>query len=289
MNARYAYHRPKTLTEAFKLHAAVEGARYIAGGTDLMVRLHDRALPAPPLLISLRGIKELRGIRCDEAGARIGALTTIAELLLDSTLCQRYPALAAAARRLGSPQIRNAATVGGNLCNASPCADTAPPLMVYEAEAELRGPRGTRRLSLEELFVGPGQTPLERSEVLAALLLPPPGPATRARFLKKGRVQMDLAVASVAVLLELEPDWKTCARARLAAGSVGPTPLRLRAVESLLEGEQIVTSLLSDAQRLASRCVAPITDIRSTEAYRRQLIGVYVRRLIEEIMEEVNA
>jgi len=285
MNARYTYHRPKSLTEAWKLDAAIEGARYIAGGTDLMVRLRDRALPPPTTLISLRGIKELTGITSDDAGTRIGAMTTIADLLCDDTLSERYPALVQAARRLGSPQIRNAATIGGNLCNASPCADTAPPLLIYEAQAELRGPRGTRRLCLEELFAGPGETPLERGEVLTGILLPRPAPAAQARFLKKGRVQMDLAVASVAVLVELESDGKTCARARLAAGSVGPTPLRLRAVESLLEGEQIITSLLGDAQRVASRSVAPITDIRSTEAYRRQIIGVYVRRLIESIME----
>lgn len=285
--AGFEYHRPRTLQEAWQLKQSVAGARYVAGGTDLMVRIKNaRRAERPPALISLRGVEELGGIDTDGDGetARIGALTPIADLLRSQLLCERYPALVAAAAKLGSPQIRNAATIGGNLCNASPCADTAPPLLVYEARVRLESESGTRELALEELFLGPGETPLGPDEVLTRILLDPPHPTARALFYKKGRVRMDLAQASVAVLLVLDKD--RCIKARIAAGSVAPTPVRLKPVEELLEGNELSEALLAEAQQLAARTVAPISDLRSTEEYRRQIVGVYVKRAARQLMED---
>lgn len=280
------YHRPTTLEDAFALHASVKGARFVAGGTDLFVQVRG-GVERPRAVISLRGVQELRGIELSDDGARIGAAVTVAELLEHPQLGQRYPVLGQAASCLGSPQIRNVATVGGNLCNASPCADTAPPLLVHEARVRLTGPGGSRELPLRELYRGPGLTALAQGEVLESVLLDPPPPAARGVFFKKRRVRMDLALASLAILAQIDGD--RCTRLRVAAGSVAPTPLRLEQVEQLLEGKTLTAACLDEARALAMRSVSPITDVRSTEEYRRHIIGVYLRRGLERLLrpEEV--
>ena len=269
-----AYHRPRRLDEALGLMRESDDVRVVAGGTDLLVRN-----PAPArTLISLRRVAELLGI---EAG-RIGAATPVAELVRSADLAARYPVLVQAARRLGSPQIRSVATVGGNLCRAAPCADLAPPLIVLEARAEIAGAEGAREVPVEDFFTGPGTTCLRKGEVLAAVHLDPPRAGAVGLFQKKGRVAMDLSIASVAMLLEAEDG--RCRRIRIAAGSVAPRPLRLREVEAWLEGAMLDAPRLAEAVRIASATVAPITDIRSTEAYRRHIVGAYVRRGIEQLL-----
>jgi len=269
-----AYHRPANLDEVFRLLRETDDARLVAGGTDLLVR--HRA-PAHTL-VSLRGVEELHGI----GSGRIGAATPLADVAAHADLAARYPVLVQAARRLGGVQIRSVATVGGNLCRAAPCADLAPPLLVLEARAAIRGPTGAREVPVEDFFAGPGETCLGPAEVLTAVHLDPPRPGAVGLFLKKGRVHMDLSIASVALLLEA--DGGRCRRIRIAAGSVAPRPIRLREVEALLEGEMLDESRLEEAARLASATVAPITDVRSTEAYRRHVVGVYVRRGVERIL-----
>jgi carbon-monoxide dehydrogenase medium subunit len=274
------YHRPRSLGEALDLKAAVPGARVVAGGTDLMVRLRSGEL-APGALISLRSIPELAGVREDGA-VSIGAATTFTDLIADPTVARGWPVLVEAAGRVGSRQIRNVGTVGGNLANASPCADSAPPLLVHEARVRLESVRGRRELPLHELFAGPGATALAADEILTAVILPPPVPGARAAFLKKGRVKMDLAVASVAVLLVMEGEL--CRKARISAGSVGPTPLRLPEAEAALEGATLTPERVAEAAGIARRGVAPITDVRSTADYRRQVIGVFVKRAVSRLL-----
>jgi carbon-monoxide dehydrogenase medium subunit len=281
---RYAYLKPGSLDAAFRLSEDMSPAVFVAGGTDLMVKIKNRQL-SPQALISLRSIPELRGIETRGA-VRIGAMTTITDLIRDESLREKYPVLVEAARRLGSPQVRNVATLGGNLCNCSPCADTATPLLVLEARAMLRNPRGTREIPLHELFKQPGQTCLATDEVLTHVLVPAfnatrKGSGVRAIFFKKGRVKMDLAVASLSVLLQTEGN--RIQKARLAAGSVAPVPLRLTRVEDLLEGQNLKSSLIAEARRLAEEGVAPITDIRSTAEYRRHIVGVFVQRALESL------
>jgi CO/xanthine dehydrogenase FAD-binding subunit len=273
------YHRPTRLEDAVRLVTTRENARYIAGGTDLLVG----GVTPPKRLVSLRSVPELRGV---EPG-RIGAATTIGALTRNADLARDYPVLIQAARRLGSEQIRNQATVGGNLCRAAPCADTAPPLLVLEATLEIAGEEDTREVPIDEFFRGPGVTCLEKGEVLTSIHLPPPREGAVGVFLKKGRVRMDLSLASVAVLLEAEDGH--CRRVRLAAGSVAPVPMRLREVEEVLEGEALTDELLEEAGDLAARVVMPITDVRSTEAYRRHVTGVYVKRAIRIALEGAGA
>ncbi len=277
----YHYHRPRTLDEAFEVKRRAPLARWLAGGTDLLVQLRSGRVDCPPDVISLRHVEELQGIE-DGASLRIGAATPLAEVARHQLITSRFPALVQAIAALGSRQIRNVATLGGNLCNASPAADTSPPLLVYGARVELRGPDGTREVALEEFFRGPGATCLEEEELLSAVLLDTPAPASRSVFKRKGRVAMDIATVSVAVRLELDGERIVCARA--AAGSVAPVPLRLRSVEALLEGSQSDAELLRRAQEATSAEVTPISDQRASAEHRRKLTGVLLRRALESLL-----
>jgi carbon-monoxide dehydrogenase medium subunit len=279
--AGFAYHRPTSLADTWRLLAANPGAALLAGGTDLLVRVRARTV-RPPAIVSLRGIPELRGVASEPGGGlRIGAATPVADLLRHAAVVRRFDLLAQALRVMASPQIRNVATVGGNLCNASPCADTAPPLLAYEARVVLRSVRGRRELPLEEFLRGPGETACRPGELLAAVRLPPPPRGARGLFVKQRRVHLDLALASVAVLVRMR--GASCRLARLAAGSVGPTPLRLRAVEALIEGRELTAELAAEAGALAARSISPITDLRSTAEWRRRIVEVRVRRALVEL------
>jgi len=275
------YHRPTTLDEAWTLAARTPGARFIAGGTDVMVRIREGKV-RPPALISLRAIADLR--RSDlGAPIVIGAGVRLADLAASRDLERALPVLVQAARRVGSVQIRNAATLGGNLCNASPCADTAPPLLALDARVELASAAGMREVSLSEFFVGPRASILQPGEILRAVVVDPIGPAVRGSFLKKGRVQMDIALASVAVVLEL--DGRRCVRARVAVGSLGPRPMRLPTVERVLGGASIDAGVLAAARAAAEAEVRPISDVRAGADYRRHLAGVLLERGVRTILD----
>lgn len=277
----FSYHRPETLAEAFRLKTAEPAARFVAGGTDVLPKLEGRGPSELPALISLRRVRELDGIEVGAQGARIGGLTRVADLVDDSGLAARWPALVQAARRLGSHQIRNVATIGGNLCNASPCADLAPPLLVYGARVRIEGPRGARELGLDELFVGKGATRLAADELLTAIVVPAPAAGAAARFDKIVRVRMDIALVSCAALLRVAAG--RYAGVRIAMGSVAPRPLRLVEVETFLEGRAVGDAAAVEAGARASREVAPIDDLRTTADYRRHVSGVLVERAVREL------
>jgi len=280
--SRFDYFKPRSLEEAWDLYEKYPGARYLAGGTDLMVQVKNR-VSRPPALISLRSVPGLTGIETGET-TRIGSMTTITDLIDHPELGGLFPVLIQAAKRLGSTQVRNVATVGGNLCNCSPCADTALALLVLDARAVLKGPGGGREIPLSEFFHGPGKSCVVSGEVLTGIRLDRSGVGARAVFKKKGRVRMDLSVASAAVLLEMDGD--TCKRARFAVGSVAPVPLRLKKVEALFENAVISKETIEEAQKIAMDSVSPITDVRSTADYRREIVGVYIKRAIETLVEE---
>lgn len=276
----FDYLRPSTLDEAFALMHSTADARFVAGGTDLLLRIRDGKIK-PTALISLRGVKELDGISLD-SGVRIGAMTRVADLLDHAELARRFPVLHQAAKTLGSAQIRNVATVGGNLINASPCADMAPALLVHDARVVLQNGQAERELSLEELFVAPGETRLLPGELLTAILLDAAPASRRASFTKIRRVSMDISIASVAVSLDL--DGRRCVRARVAAGSVAPRPVRLHETERLLQGKDLDAESSTAAAALASEEVTPITDLRSTAEYRRHIVGALVKRTVDQLL-----
>ncbi len=276
----FAYHRPRTIPDALRLVSESPGARFIAGGTDLMVKINAGAMH-PETLVSLRNIPALSGIDLGEQTI-IGALATIADMLRNLELCERYPLLAQAARTLGGPQIRNVATIGGNLCNCSPCADTAPALLALEARIRLLSPAGEREIALEDFMSGPGQTCSAPDEILTHVLLPKAPRGAAGIYFKKGRVKMDLAIVSLAALLVSDGD--KLSHVRLAAGSVAPVCLRLHAAEDLITGRRLTPDLLAQAARAAMDAVTPIDDQRASADYRRRLVGVYLRRAVESLL-----
>ncbi len=275
----FDYFKPRYLGEAWDLYEKHPGARYIAGGTDLLVKIKNRDAK-PRGLISLRSIPGLAGIDIGET-THIGSMTTITDLIQHPELGRIFPVLIQAAKRIGSLQIRNVATVGGNLCNCSPCADTALALLLMDARVVLNGPKGIREVPVQEFFLGPGESCLASGEILTGIRLDKPVSNARAIFMKKGRVKMDLAIASVAVLLEMDGD--TCKRACFAAGSVAPVPLRLKKVEELFENVVISKEIIIEAQKIAMSSISPITDIRSTADYRREIVGIYIKRAVQEL------
>jgi carbon-monoxide dehydrogenase medium subunit len=281
---RFEYYKPVTLEQLWELKSRIPDARIISGGTDILIQIKNKKI-APPALFSLRSIPELRGIHINEK-ARIGALTTLNEILFHPEIGRCYPILNNVAGKMASVQIRNTATIGGNICNASPCADMAVPILVLDAELRLKSNEGERDVTAEEFFLGPGETCLKPGEILTDILLPPFDEKSKTLFLKKGRVRLDLAVASVGVSLEMK--GRKCRKARLAAGSVAPVPLRLKKVEKILEGEELSVKLINEARKLAEESVSPINDVRSTAEYRREIVGVFVKRMLEEIRRQEN-
>ena len=274
---RFDVHRPRDLEEARSLARRLPGSRFVAGGTDLLIRLKAGAVKAPAL-ICLRSIPELRGIELQDGGATIGAATPIAELLRHPGLAEHFPVLVEACSQLGSVQIRNAATLGGNLCNASPCADTALPGLVHGARARDLGAGGLREIPLRELFLGPRVNALAPDEVLVALCFDPVAPGSTGAFEKWTRVAMDISLVSVAVHLEWE--GSRCVLARAAAGSAAPTPVRLTHTEQALRGE-LTEVRIAQARGVAAQDIQPVDDIRASAWYRRHMVGVLVQRAVE--------
>jgi carbon-monoxide dehydrogenase medium subunit len=275
----FDYHRPSTLEEAFHLKTELPNARFVAGGTDVMVRVREGRL-RPGALVSLTRVRELAGIRHGDE-IRIGALTRVSDLLRDAQLASSVPVLLLAARTLGSVQIRNLATVGGNLCNASPCADLAPPLLVFDARVAILSPAGEREMPLDDFFVAPGEARIGPDEIVSEIRFARPDPASRATFIKKSRVKMDISIASLAARLDMK--GKRCEKAMLAAGSVAPRPMRLPQAESLLEGRELTPEVIRAAREAATLEVHPISDVRANAGYRRHLSGVLVQRAVSQL------
>ncbi len=275
----FDYHTPQNLKEAYGLMEKHQGrARYIAGGTDVIVRIKQRAIE-PEALVSLRHIEDLRGIHWN-GGLRLGSMTLFRDIERDERIARDYPALHRAVSVLANPQVRNVATLGGNLANAAPSADCAPPLLVLGAAAEIEGPGGSREVPLASFFKGPGQTCMDETEVLKAVRVPAREKQSGTAFLKTGRVSQDIALINAAAYVVME--GKVCTSCRLAAGAVAPVPLCLERTEKALEGREITPELLEEIKALAAEEVQPITDVRATADYRRIMSGVLIKRAVAQ-------
>jgi CO/xanthine dehydrogenase FAD-binding subunit len=278
------------------LGEATGRTQVIAGGTDLITRLQRGALadilpyhgvgtpPTEPIrVVDISNVRELDGIAITSDRLRIGAATRLADIERSPRLVGAWRVLADGAARVGSPQIRNLATLGGNVCNASPAADTIPPLLVLDAAAEILSVRGRRIVPLAEFFVGPGRTVLETGEFLASLLIPRPPDAATAIYLKHSpRQAMDLSVVGVAVLLAPSAD-ATSGRwlGRIALGAVAPTPVRAWAAEEVLSSAGLDgDGTWAEVARQAAAAVAPIDDIRASAEYRRELVAGLTERAL---------
>jgi carbon-monoxide dehydrogenase medium subunit len=276
---RFNYCQPQSLKEAYSLMDKAAGsAKYIAGGTDILWRIRQKAV-VPDELISLRGIEGLRGIH-HNGGLFLGGMTLFRDIERDPAVARDYPALEQAASLLATPQIRNMATIGGNLCNAAPSADAAPPLLVMGAVLVLEGPGGQREVPIEQFFKGPGQTVMNNNEVLTQIRIPKLEPHTGSAFLKVGRLKQDIAVVNAAALVVME--GKICRKCRVAFGAVAPVPLRLKGAEKIVEGEEIGPALLDRVADMAEKEISPISDVRSTEEYRRVMSRILAKEAIKK-------
>lgn len=255
--------------------------RLIAGGTDLLTRIEPDSAERV-LVADIGDVDELAGLETTGEGLRIGAATKLADLQGSELLSGVLGVLAGAAARVGSPQIRNLATIGGNICNASPAADTVPPLLILDARAEMVSPRGLRTVPLDEFFVGPGQTVMNKNEFLAAVFIPTQPKGAVAVYMKQSpRRAMDLAVVGVGALLAREGNGL---QARIALGAVAPTPLRAVQAERLLEEAiELEGDVISRAAELAAQEVAPISDVRASAEYRREMVRALTERAVRQL------
>jgi len=282
----FEYLAPQTIDEAVRLLAEHgDKARPIAGGTDIVVQMKESAtrFPYPQYLIGLNRISELKGIEFSEsAGLRIGAGATMAEIAESPLVRERYAALAEGAGVVGSLQTMNMATIGGNVCNAAPSADTAPALLAFEAQAVIAGRSGTRSIDLDQFFAGPGQTTLGTGELLAEIRVPAPARRTGSAYRRHTpRKQMDIAVVGVAAVVTLG-DGGRIERARIALGAVAPTPVRAQKAEASLAGQTASDGAFARAAEIAAGECSPISDQRGTAEFRSHLVRVMTDRMLRE-------
>jgi len=283
---RFNYLEPATIEEAVSLLGKYDGkAKVVAGGTDLMVQIRDKLI-APEYVVDIGYVSGLDCIDYDEAqGLRIGALTTIRTIEKSGKIFQVYPAISQAAGLLGSMAIRNVATIGGNLCNAAPSADTAPALIGLSAKGKIIGPDGEKLVSLEEFFTGPGCIVCEPGELLVEVQVPVPPPGTKGVYLKHGRSAIDLATVGVAVIMTLEPGV-VCRDVKIVLGAVAPTPMRAKKAEEILRGKKVEPALIEKSAQVAADEARPITDVRASAEYRKEMVKVYTRRAIAQLVAQ---
>jgi len=257
------------------------GGRFLAGGTDLLIAVKEKGF-TPNYVVDLKRIPGLSGVREESDGSvTIGALTTMREVETSPIVLKKYPFLAQSAAEVGSVQIRNRATIGGNMANATPSADVAPALLVLDAKIKIVGSNGEKTIELEQLFRGPGQTVMTPEEILTTIIIPPSSPALVGEYIKfSPREMMDLAYVGVAVALVLNGGRKSCAKARIALGAVSPTPMRARRAEALLENQIVTEELAEKAGIEAAAESKPISDVRSSADYRREMVRVNTKRAL---------
>jgi carbon-monoxide dehydrogenase medium subunit len=271
------YESPTTVADAVRLLQSDSEARVYAGGTDLLIQARA-GITRPSAFIDLKRIPELVALTVDQRGARLGAATPAAVICEHAEMKRLWPGLVEAVHLIGSTQIQGRGSVGGNLCNGSPAADTTCPLIVNRARAVIVGPEGERIVDVDGFCTGPGQTVLGRGEVLVAILIPRPAPRTADAYLRLiPRSEMDIAVAGAAVSVTLDAAG-TCTAARVAIAAVAPTALLVPEAAQPLIGSRLDEEALARAASAASAAARPIDDRRGTAAYRRRVVGVLTSR-----------
>jgi len=286
---KFEYHTPTSLYKALDLLDKYDGkARVFAGGTDLLVSMKKREV-LPGHLISLKGIAKLKGIHDEKKGMKIGALVTLGEIEHSKIIQDRFCVLWDAVQVMASLQVRNLATIGGNLCSAAPSADTAPPLIVLDASAEIISANGKRKVLVENFFKGPGESVLKPGEILTQIMIPnPPQKSAGAYFKLMRRAAMDLAQVGVAVCLSLDSEKRICKGARIALGAVGSTPIRALRAEQVLLNEGVNETVGKEAGKIAAQEANPRSSVRASKEYRKEMIEVLTKRAVMEAYQRIN-
>jgi len=282
------YYEPTTLTEAVTFLAAhPKEARVVAGATDVLMdmRLGGRV---PQYLVNINKLAYLSYIRDDDGALALGALTRIRDLETSALVKKRFPAIAEAAAEFGSVQVRNLATVGGNLVRAAPSAEMSPPLLALDASVKLVGPGGERSVPLTDFFTGPGTTIMASDEILAEIRVPKPAKGSGGAYLRHCvREALDIAIVNVAALVVLV-DGRVQS-ARIALGAVAPTAFRAKRAEAALQGRTVDQGAVVRAARLAAEEAHPISDVRASAEYRRAMVEVLTERALEVARQRAKA
>jgi CO/xanthine dehydrogenase FAD-binding subunit len=276
----FNYEAPATLADAHKIMKAHgDKARPICGGTDLLIQMRA-GVRQPDFIVDIKRIKEMRELKFNaKSGLRLGAAVSCIDVAENADMQRHYPGLTEAAHLIGSLQIQNRASVGGNLCNGSPAADTTPALIALRARARIVGPRSEREVPVEEFVVSPGRTVLKPGELLVQLLIPAPAAHSSDAYLRFiPRNEMDIAVVGVGASVTLSGD--TVKAARIGLGAVAATPLFADKASESLVGKKLDENALAAAARLATEKASPIDDMRGTAEYRNHVTGVLTRRVL---------
>ena len=281
----FEFRSPETLEEALKmLWEKKEESAVLAGGTDLLVDMRSR-IKRPKLLVDIKRIPELREISYNpETGLVIGAAITLNEILKDDTVRERYSLLQKAVSLMCDSILRNRATLVGNICNASPAADTAPPLLVLDAKVRIASVKGFREVKIEDFFKDVKRSCLEPWEMVTHVIVPDPPKESKGTYLKAGRTKEDLAIVGVAALA-CKDDGK---RVRIAYASVAPTPIRVREVEEMFAKEKPLPDLIEDVISVVKSRISPISDVRASAEYRLHLVEVLTRMALFEVLGGVQ-
>ena len=275
----FEHYAPDSIEELLEMLKSKPNAKLIAGGTDLLLQM-KQGTAQPETVISLKNVEELCGFSVSKNGYRLGAGMTLRGITRSNELTQNFPGLVYAAGVVASEQIRTLATLGGNICNASPSADMVPPLIALDAVVQLVSNQGQRDLSLSDFFKGPGESVLKSGEIMHSIFLP--HPSGNMIYSKHApRKFMDLAVVGVAVRLAKKNGKIN--EARVALGAVGPVPFRAEKTEALLAGQSLTTELMLEAGEMAAGECVPIDDIRGSAWYRKRMVKVHVRRNLETL------
>lgn len=289
----FQYLRAQSLSEAIGLLTANKGkGRILAGGTDLLLQMGQGNIwgnPCPTHLISLRDIADLGTIRLEDREIVIGANVTHREVELSSFVKSELSALHDASGQVGSVQIRNVATIAGNICNAAPSADTAAPLLALGAVVKAIGPKGERTIALSDFYRGPGRTVLEADEILREIRIPQLPAFSGSAYIKLARRKaMDLALLGVAIYISVTPEKSHVVDVRIGLNTAAPTPIRPYKAEEILKGVQLNGEAIDEAAAVAARDASPRSSFRSTSEYRRQIIQVLVRRSLHKALDRVR-
>jgi aerobic carbon-monoxide dehydrogenase medium subunit len=285
---RFEYFEPQTLDEAVALLGRHSGtASVLAGGTDLLVEIKEQ-IRKPDHVVNIKKIPCMDRLSFDPAiGLKFGSLVTAREIEKALDVRRDYRGLAQAASEVGSIQVRNRATIVGNICRASPSADTLPPLIADGAVVTVFGPTGERRVALEDFLLGPGKTMLQPYEIVTAVDVPAVAPHSACIYIKHGRRKaMELATVGVAVSLTL--DGEVCRRIRIVLGAVAPTPIRAKKAESVVQNHALDECFIEAAAQAAMEEARPISNIRGSAAYRREMVRVLTARAIRQAREYVQ-
>lgn len=282
----FEYFEPTSIEEAvLLLNKHGDNAKIIAGGTDLIPQMQERQI-RPEYIVNLGHIPGLSYIKNDAGTVKIGTLTTLRDIEKSAELASTLPILPKVASLMASAPVRNTATIGGNLCNASPAADMAPPLIGLSASARVIGSSGERTIQLNDLFTGPGTTIINRNELLIELQIPPIAPRTGVIYMRHGRRgASEVAIVGVAAVITLEASDGICKDAKIVLGSVAPTPIRALEAEATLKGHKIDDQVIEKAAQSAASASKPISDIYAPAEYRKEMVIAFTRRALRAALE----